>query len=40
MVDQYYAVRSNEFGHVNYEIIPVVGELNPLGAAPGQRPRR
>jgi len=38
--DKYLGARSNEFGYANYEIIPVVGELNPLGAAPGQRSRR
>jgi hypothetical protein len=31
--DKYYGARSNEFGYVNYEIIPAVAELNPL---PGQ----
>ncbi len=31
--DKYYGARSNEFGYVNYEIIPAVPELNPL---PGQ----
>jgi hypothetical protein len=29
--DKYYWARSNEFGYVNYEIIPAVKELNPLG---------
>ncbi len=38
--DKYLAARSNEFGYANYEIIPVVNELNPLGAAPGTTPRR
>jgi hypothetical protein len=28
--DTYYAARSNEFGHVNYRVIPEVKELNPL----------
>jgi hypothetical protein len=28
--DKYLAARSNEFGYVNYEIIPAVTELNPL----------
>jgi Protein of unknown function (DUF3604) len=31
MGDKYLAARSNEFGYVNYEIIPEVAELNPLG---------
>jgi Protein of unknown function (DUF3604) len=29
--DKYYGARSNEFGFVNYEIIPEVVEVNPLG---------
>jgi len=29
--DKYYGARSNEFGYANYEIIPVIKELNPLG---------
>jgi hypothetical protein len=29
--DKYYGARSNEFGYANYEIIPDVKELNPLG---------
>ena len=29
--DKYYGARSNEFGYANYEIIPDVQELNPLG---------
>jgi len=37
--DKYVAARSNEFGYANYEIIPVQLEVNPLGAAPGNRPR-
>jgi hypothetical protein len=32
--DKYLAARSNEFGYANYEIVPAVSELNPLGAAP------
>ncbi len=32
--DKYLGARSNEFGYANYEIIPAVAELNPLGAAP------
>jgi len=32
--DKYVGARSNEFGYANYEIIPAVAELNPLGAAP------
>lgn len=34
--DKYLAARSNEFGYANYEIIPVVAELNPL--AVGSKP--
>ena len=30
MGDKYYGARSNEFGYVNYEIIPALKELNPL----------
>ena len=29
--DKYYGARSNEFGYANYEIIPDVPEVNPLG---------
>jgi len=29
--DTYYGARSNEFGYANYEIIPEIKELNPLG---------
>jgi len=29
--DKYYGARSNEFGYVNYEIIPEIKEINPLG---------
>jgi hypothetical protein len=29
--DKYYGARSNEFGYANYEIIPEVAELNPMG---------
>jgi hypothetical protein len=29
--DKYIAARSNEFGYANYEVIPDVAELNPLG---------
>jgi hypothetical protein len=29
--DKYVGARSNEFGYANYEIIPPVAELNPLG---------
>ena len=32
--DKYYGARSNEFGHANYEVIPVIKELNPL--VPGE----
>ena len=31
--DKYFGARSNEFGYANYEIIPNVAELNPLGPA-------
>ena len=31
MGDKYFGARSNEFGYANYEIIPAVAELNPLG---------
>lgn len=30
--DKYLAARSNEFGYVNYEVVPAVAEVNPLGA--------
>ncbi len=40
MGDKYLAARSNEFGYVNYEIIPVVQQLNPLGVAPGTTAKR
>ncbi len=40
MGDKYVGARSNEFGYANYEIIPAVAELNPLGAAPGKSGRR
>jgi len=36
---KYFGARSNEFGFVNYEIIPPVVELNPLGPI-GKSPRR
>ena len=32
--DKYLGARSNEFGYANYEIIPAVAEVSPLGAAP------
>jgi hypothetical protein len=32
--DKYLGARSNEFGYANYEMVPAVAELNPLGAAP------
>jgi hypothetical protein len=32
--DKYLGARSNEFGYANYEIVPAVAELSPLGAAP------
>ncbi|MBI1816369.1 MAG: DUF3604 domain-containing protein [Deltaproteobacteria bacterium] len=31
--DKYVGARSNEFGYANYEIVPHVGELNPLEAS-------
>ncbi len=37
--DRYLGARSNEFGYVNYEIVPAVAELNPLGPI-GKSPRR
>ncbi len=37
MGDKYLGARSNEFGYVNYEIIPAVTMLSPLGLAPGPR---
>ncbi len=39
MGDKYLGARSNEFGYVNYDIIPAVVELNPLGPI-GKSPRR
>ncbi len=36
--DKYLAARSNEFGYANYEIIPAVALLSPLGAAPRRAP--
>ncbi len=32
--DKYLGARSSEFGYANYEIVPAVAELSPLGAAP------
>ncbi len=32
--DKYLGARSNEFGFANYEIVPAVAQLSPLGAAP------
>jgi hypothetical protein len=32
--DKYYGARSNEFGYANYQVIPAVAQLSPLGAAP------
>ena len=32
--DKYFAARSNEFGHVNYQVIPEVKQLNPLVPGP------
>ena len=40
MGDKYLAARSNEFGYANYEIVPAVAQLSPLGAAPGATPKR
>jgi hypothetical protein len=31
MGDKYFGARSNEFGYANYEIVPPIKELNPLG---------
>ena len=31
--DTFYGARSNEFGYANYEVIPQVKELNPLGTS-------
>ena len=31
LLDKYVGMRSNEFGYANYEIIPTVAEMNPLG---------
>ncbi len=31
LLDKYFGMRSNEFGYANYEIIPKVEEMNPLG---------
>jgi len=39
MGDKYLGARSNEFGYVNYQIVPAVAELNPLGPI-GKSPRR
>jgi hypothetical protein len=38
--DKYFGARSNEFGYANYEIIPTVAELSPLGASPRVTPKR
>jgi len=38
--DKYLAARSNEFGYANYEIIPIVHALNPLGVAPATAAKR
>ncbi len=32
--DTYVAARDNEFGYANYEIVPAVAELSPLGVTP------
>jgi hypothetical protein len=39
MGGKYLGARSNEFGYANYEVIPAVVELNPLGPI-GKSPRR
>jgi hypothetical protein len=39
MGDKYYGARSNEFGYANYELIPAVAELNPLGPI-GKSPKQ
>ncbi len=31
LLDKYFGMRGNEFGYANYEIIPKVEEVNPLG---------
>jgi hypothetical protein len=31
--DRFLAARSNEFGYANYEMVPAVAELSPLGAS-------
>lgn len=31
MGDKYYGARSNEFGYANYEIVPPIKVMNPLG---------
>jgi hypothetical protein len=36
--DRYLGARSNEFGYANYEIVPALAELSPLGAAPRTPP--
>jgi hypothetical protein len=33
MGDKYIGARSNEFGYANYEVIPTVAEVNPLGTS-------
>ena len=37
--NKFVAARSNEFGYANYEIVPAVVELNPLGPI-GTSPKR
>jgi len=34
LADKYFGARSNEFGYANFEIVPAVAQLSPLGAAP------
>jgi hypothetical protein len=38
--DKYVGARSNEFGYANYELIPAVAQLSPLGAYPGKTPEK
>ena len=37
--DKYVGARSNEFGYANYQIVPAVAELNPLGPVGKSGPR-
>jgi hypothetical protein len=38
--EKYFGVRSNEFGYANYELIPAVAQLAPLGAYPTKTPKK